>query len=187
MLPGGGISGDNIGRGRLCPVPPSAPADAMVHGVLLLSRRAEPLAAALASTELAALAADLKASRHRLTMTWRIRPPHLRSNRRGPQGERERDRQRQRQRERARRREASRPIHRGKNVVSTPWASFSTVCAGRNGSLGSAMTAAAAPRVEIEASRPPFLFVLLSFAERGTALRRRHCQAELSGGRPQRA
>ena len=60
LMPGGGIQDNNIGRGRLCPVPSDLAADSMVHGVLLLSRRSEPLAMALSSIELAGISADLK-------------------------------------------------------------------------------------------------------------------------------
>ena len=65
-----GINADNIGVGRLCPIPKSlfdaattntnTAADIFVQGVVILSSRAPALAAWLAGTEVVALQADLR-------------------------------------------------------------------------------------------------------------------------------
>ena len=66
-----GITNENIGVGRLCPIPKSlldttttntaiAAADIFVQGVVILSSRAPALAAWLAGTEVVALQADLR-------------------------------------------------------------------------------------------------------------------------------
>jgi RNA-binding protein Tab2/Atab2 len=73
FLPGGSVTTQNIGVGRLCPVPnaflPSQDdgddvatigADTFVQGVVILSSRAAALAAWLAGTEVVALQADLR-------------------------------------------------------------------------------------------------------------------------------
>ncbi|KAL3916875.1 MAG: hypothetical protein SGARI_007857 [Bacillariaceae sp.] len=60
FLPGGDITDDNIGVGRLCPIDPTLPADAFVQGVVILTQRPEALAAWLAGTEVAALSCDLR-------------------------------------------------------------------------------------------------------------------------------
>ena len=58
----GGVNADNIGMGRLCPVPDNVdyPADAFVQGVVIFTPRATGLASWLAGTELVALKADLR-------------------------------------------------------------------------------------------------------------------------------
>lgn len=60
FLPGGGVTDDNIGVGRLCPIDPMLPADAFVQGVVILTQRPDALAAWLAGTEVAALSCDLR-------------------------------------------------------------------------------------------------------------------------------
>lgn len=60
FLPGGGVSPDNIGVGRLCPLPPNCPADAFVQGIVIFSARATALAAWLSGTEIVAMQADLR-------------------------------------------------------------------------------------------------------------------------------
>ena len=69
FLPGGGVSPENIGVGRLCQLPASLSdnnsnnsiaADTFVQGVVILSSRAPALAAWLAGTEVVALQADLR-------------------------------------------------------------------------------------------------------------------------------
>jgi len=60
FLPGGDITEENIGVGRLCPIDPDLPADAFVQGVVIFSNRAKALAAWLAGTEVAALSCDLR-------------------------------------------------------------------------------------------------------------------------------
>ena len=60
FLPGGGVSADNIGVGRLCPLPPNCPADAFVQGIVIFSARANALAAWLSGTEIVAMQADLR-------------------------------------------------------------------------------------------------------------------------------
>ena len=60
FLPGGDVTDENIGVGRLCPIDPSLPADAFVQGVVILTQRPEALAAWLAGTEVAALSCDLR-------------------------------------------------------------------------------------------------------------------------------
>ena len=70
-MEGSGITSENIGVGRLCPIPKSlldssissssvAAADIFVQGVVILSSRAPALAAWLAGTEVVALQADLR-------------------------------------------------------------------------------------------------------------------------------
>lgn len=60
FLPGGGVSEENIGIGRLCPIDPELPADTFVQGVVILSNRAKALASWLAGTEVAGVTADLR-------------------------------------------------------------------------------------------------------------------------------
>ncbi|CAB9507812.1 TAB2 homolog, chloroplastic [Seminavis robusta] len=60
FLPGGDISQDNIGVGKLCPIDPTLPADAFVQGVVILTQRAPALASWLAGTEAVALKCDLR-------------------------------------------------------------------------------------------------------------------------------
>lgn len=60
FLPGGGVSADNIGVGRLCPIPNDCPADAFVQGIVILSSRAAALASWLSGTETVAMQADLR-------------------------------------------------------------------------------------------------------------------------------
>lgn len=60
FLPGGGVSADNVGVGRLCPLPDNLPGDSFVQGVVILSARAKALASWLAGTEVVALTADLR-------------------------------------------------------------------------------------------------------------------------------
>ncbi len=70
-MEGSGITSENVGVGRLCPIPKSlldssissssvAAADIFVQGVVILSSRASALAAWLAGTEVVALQADLR-------------------------------------------------------------------------------------------------------------------------------
>jgi hypothetical protein len=60
FLPGGGITSENIGIGRICPVAPDLPADAFVQGIVILTNRAEALASWLGGTELSGFNADLR-------------------------------------------------------------------------------------------------------------------------------
>jgi hypothetical protein len=60
FLPGGGVSQDNVGVGRLCPLPENLPGDAFVQGLVVISARAKALATWLAGTEVYALQADLR-------------------------------------------------------------------------------------------------------------------------------
>jgi hypothetical protein len=60
FMPGGDINADNVGVGRLCPLPANIPADSFVQGVVILTSRAEALAAWLAGTEVVALQCDLR-------------------------------------------------------------------------------------------------------------------------------
>ena len=60
FLRGGGVSGDNVGAGRLCPVDRTLPADSFVQGVVILTPRANALASWLAGTEVAGVRADLR-------------------------------------------------------------------------------------------------------------------------------
>ena len=61
FLPGGDITKENIGVGKLCPVSPDEfPADAFVQGVVILTKRAPALASWLAGTEAVGLKADLR-------------------------------------------------------------------------------------------------------------------------------
>lgn len=60
FLEGGGVNDENIGVGKLCPVDPTLPADAFVQGVVILTTRANGLAAWLAGTELSGFKCDLR-------------------------------------------------------------------------------------------------------------------------------
>lgn len=60
FLPGGGVTEENIGVGRLCALDPNLPADAFVQGVVILTQRPQALASWLAGTEVAALTCDLR-------------------------------------------------------------------------------------------------------------------------------
>jgi len=60
FMPGGGVTTDSIGKGRLCSIPADVPGDAFVQGVVILSARAKALASWLAGTEVVALTADLR-------------------------------------------------------------------------------------------------------------------------------
>lgn len=63
FLPGGAITAENIGVGRLCPVSSvmeTEAADAFVQGVVILTKRAKALASWLGGTEVAALRCDLR-------------------------------------------------------------------------------------------------------------------------------
>lgn len=60
FMEGGGVSNDNVGVGRLCPVDTSLPADSFVQGVIILTSRASALASWLAGTEVAGVKADLR-------------------------------------------------------------------------------------------------------------------------------
>lgn len=68
FMPGGSVTADNVGVGRLCQLPASVTsasgsvigADTFVQGVVILSSRAAALASWLAGTEVVALQADLR-------------------------------------------------------------------------------------------------------------------------------
>lgn len=65
LLPGGSITDENIGVGRLCAISESLagdlpPADTFVQGIVILTQRPEALAAWLAGTELASMSCDLR-------------------------------------------------------------------------------------------------------------------------------
>jgi RNA-binding protein Tab2/Atab2 len=60
FLPGGGVTPDNVGVGKLCLISTTAPADAFVPGIVVISQRAAALAAWLAGTEVVAVTADLR-------------------------------------------------------------------------------------------------------------------------------
>ena len=60
FLPGGGVTSENIGVGRICPVDPKLPADAFVQGIVILTNRAVALASWLGGTELSGFNADLR-------------------------------------------------------------------------------------------------------------------------------
>ena len=60
FLPGGDVTNENIGVGRLCPIDPDLPADAFVQGIVILTTRADALASWLAGTELSGFNADLR-------------------------------------------------------------------------------------------------------------------------------
>lgn len=75
FLPGGEITQENIGVGRLCPVDPNLPADTFVQGIVILTSRAQALATWLAGTEVAGFKADLR--RRTLTMEADISTQYL--------------------------------------------------------------------------------------------------------------
>jgi hypothetical protein len=61
FLPGGDITSENIGVGKLCPIDATdLPADAFVQGVVILTQRPAALASWLAGTEVVGLKADLR-------------------------------------------------------------------------------------------------------------------------------
>jgi len=60
FLEGGGVDGDNVGVGRVCPVDKELPADAFVQGIVILTSRAQALASWLAGTEFSGFNADLR-------------------------------------------------------------------------------------------------------------------------------
>lgn len=65
FLPGGDISEDNIGVGRLCTISDRfledlPPADTFVQGVVILTQRPDALAAWLAGTEVSSMSCDLR-------------------------------------------------------------------------------------------------------------------------------
>jgi len=60
FLEGGGITADNVGVGRLCPVDPSLPADEFVQGIAIFTSRAGALASWVAGTEISGFNADLR-------------------------------------------------------------------------------------------------------------------------------
>jgi hypothetical protein len=60
FLPGGDITDENVGVGKLCPIDPNLPADSFVQGVVILTQRPEALSSWLAGTEVAALTCDLR-------------------------------------------------------------------------------------------------------------------------------
>jgi hypothetical protein len=70
VMAGGDIDDENIGAGKLCPVPAGLDPDAMLSGVLFITKRAENLAMWLAGSELSHLKADLK--RRELVMEVRM-------------------------------------------------------------------------------------------------------------------
>jgi hypothetical protein len=43
FLPGGGVTAENVGVGKLCPVDPDLPADSFVQGIVILTQRPEAL------------------------------------------------------------------------------------------------------------------------------------------------
>jgi len=76
---GGGITRDNVGVGRLCPVDGEFgerfPADSFVQGIAIFTSRAEALASWVAGTELAGFRADLR--KRRLVMETDIENEYL--------------------------------------------------------------------------------------------------------------
>jgi hypothetical protein len=60
FLPGGGVTAENVGVGKLCPVDPTLPADAFVQGIVILTQRPKALASWLAGTEMCGLSCDLR-------------------------------------------------------------------------------------------------------------------------------
>ena len=60
FMPGGGVTPDNIGIGRLCSLPEGLAGDVFVQGIVVISARAKALATWLAGTEVYAMQADLR-------------------------------------------------------------------------------------------------------------------------------
>lgn len=60
FLEGGGITSENVGVGRLCPLDSDIPADEFVQGIVILTNRADALASWLAGTEISGFKADLR-------------------------------------------------------------------------------------------------------------------------------
>ena len=63
---GGGVTEENIGVGRLCPIDNDMPGDTFVQGIVIMTARAKALASWLGGTEVASLKCDLR--RRTLTM-----------------------------------------------------------------------------------------------------------------------
>jgi len=57
---GGGVSDENVGVGRICPVPDDLPADSFVQGIVILTSRADALASWVSGTEISGFKADLR-------------------------------------------------------------------------------------------------------------------------------
>jgi len=57
---GGGVNKDNIGAGRMCPVPEGLPDDEFVMGVVVMTQRAKALTAWMAGTEVCGISCDLR-------------------------------------------------------------------------------------------------------------------------------
>lgn len=60
FLPGGGVTPETIGVGRLCQLPEQIPGDEFIQGLVILSARAPALATWLSGTEIVAVQADLR-------------------------------------------------------------------------------------------------------------------------------
>lgn len=60
FLPGGGVTPETIGVGRLCQLPANIAGDDFIQGLVILSSRAPALAAWLSGTEIVAVQADLR-------------------------------------------------------------------------------------------------------------------------------
>ena len=60
FLPGGGVTNENVGVGKLCTIPEGVPADAFVQGVVIMTSRADALATWLAGTEVVGMKCDLR-------------------------------------------------------------------------------------------------------------------------------
>ena len=72
---GGGVTEENIGVGRLCPIDDDLPGDAFVQGIVIMTKRAKGLSSWLAGTEVASLKCDLR--RRTLTMEADIETQYL--------------------------------------------------------------------------------------------------------------
>jgi len=60
FLPGGGVTEENVGNGRLCPISNDLPADTFVQGIVILTQRSKALASWMAGTEVVGLSCDLR-------------------------------------------------------------------------------------------------------------------------------
>jgi hypothetical protein len=60
FLPGGGVTNESVGLGKLCSLPSDLPADLFVQGIVILTSRAKALATWLAGTEVVGMKCDLR-------------------------------------------------------------------------------------------------------------------------------
>merc|ERR1719410_1496530 len=60
FLPGGGVTPENIGVGKLCPIDSDLPADSFIQGIVIFSSRSKALATWLTGIELCGIKCDVR-------------------------------------------------------------------------------------------------------------------------------